>query len=827
MRILRKNPGFTAVATISLALAIGANTTIFSLAKQLLYERLAVPNATELRLLSWTGDKQVAVHEMWGDWENENGGLSKCTSFSYPVYRQLAVKGGLLQGLFAFKDDHMNATVAGEAQPVNAEMVSGNFYSVLGIRPQLGREIQPSDDAVPGAGTVVVISDGLWERGFGRSPDVLGKIITANQQQLTIVGVNPRGFTGAKSVQGSPDLFLPLSMQPVIDPKGEKSLLENPDLWWLNVMVREQPGIQDSEVQAALEVRLQAAVRGTMTVTAKDSMPRLELTDGSRGMHETDRMFKKPVYVLLTLTGFVLVLACANIANLMLARGTQRHREMSVRLALGAGRARILRQMLTESLMLAVLGGLGGLLLGYMGRNTIPKLLTNAWERTEINVSIDWGVFAFAAGITILTGIVFGIAPAWGAARAEVSVGLKEAGQTATRRRKGIGGKSIVGFQVALSTLLVVGALLFLRTLVALNTVNVGFRTDHLLLFSINPPELRYSDGKDIELHRRLEQGFAGLQGVEAVTAADPPFIAGNMSGSGFIIEGETDERNKDQVQDMAEVGNDFLKTLGIPLLEGRAFGPQDTKTSTKVAIINRSLARARFANTNPIGKRFSVGDPAKAGWTQIVGICGDTRYSALRDEPPPQYYLPYIQQAGAGGLTYEIRTRSDPSSMVPALRKVVQSIDPDLPMNEIRTQQEQIDANMQMERTFAALTAGFGVLALLLACVGIYGVMAYSVANRTNEIGIRLALGALPGQVLGMVLREATWISLAGVGVGLAAALGLARLVKSMLYGLQPNDPVSLISGAVLLLAVGLAASWIPARRAAGVEPMVALRHE
>ena len=824
VRMLRKSPGFTAVAATSLALAIGANTTIFSLAKGLLYDRLHVDHADQLRMLRWTEDKQSAVNGMWGDFEPAPDGAGMLGSvFSYPVYRQLRAHNRVMQDLFAYKEDSMNATLGGNAQRVGVAMVSGNFYAGMGVRPQLGRAIQPTDDALPGAGAVAVISEGVWEREFGRSPAVLGQTITVNQAPLTIVGVNPRGFTGAKIVQVSPDIFVPLSMQPVVDPKDKKaSLLNDSELWWLNVVGRARPGIPDAQAQAALNVELAAATRASMTVKAGETVPRLVLADGSRGLGYAARMFRKPAYVMMTMTGFVLLLACANIANLLLARGAQRQREMSVRLALGAGRGRVLRQLLTESLLLAGIGGAGGLLLSYLGRNAIPRLVSSGW-RTTFNLPMDWGVYAFAAAVTLMTGVIFGLAPAWLATRSEVSSSLKESAQTTTRRRGGVGGKAIVGFQIALSTLLVVGAGLFLRTLWALNSVDVGFRTDHLILFAISPPAKRYGPGKDVQLHQSLEQGFAALPGVEGVTASWSAYIANDMNNSDFLVEGEDPAAHQRDPEDVNAVGTTFFATMGIPMISGRSFGRQDTAASEKVSIINQALAKERFAGMNPVGKRVKAGDD----WLRVVGVCGDNRFMNLRDAPPPQFFIPWVQQREVGGLTYAIRSEVDPAALAPGLRHVVQQADRDLPLADLRTQREQIAENMQMERMFAVLTAGFGVLALALACVGIYGIMAYSVANRRNEIGIRLALGAQPGQVRGMILRESTWMALAGIVVGLGAALALTRLVKSMLYGIEPYDPWTLSAGVLLLLAVALGASWIPARRAAGVEPMEALRHE
>jgi predicted permease len=833
VRQLRKNPGFTLIAAISLALAIGANTTIFSVAKQMLYDRLSVPHPAELRLLGWNGDSNVVLHQMWGDFDPTTDGGMTGSIFSYPVFQQLKAHNSVMQDLFAFKEDSMNATVRGNAQRVVVAMVSGNYYAGLEVRPQIGRAIQASDDSVPGAGAVVVISDGLWERQFNRSPSALGQTIKVNNALLTIIGVNPKGFTGAKNVQMSPDLFVPLTMQPLIDPKGKSgSLLDDRSMAWVNVMGRLRPDVSKTRAQAALDVQMQAAIRSTMTLQAGDTMPRLVLADGNRGLHFADQIFKKPVYVLLTLTGLVLLLACANIANLLLARGAQRQREMSVRLALGAKRSRILRQLLTESLLLAMLGGVGGLILAYFARNVIPGLTTYSWERDGTNIPFDWGVFAFCSAVTLLTGVLFGLVPAWMAARTAVSSSLKESAQSTTRRRKGIGGKSIVAFQIALSMLLVVGAGLFVRTMMGLNAVDIGFNPNHLILFEIHPPAARYPGTKEVvRLHDQLKQRIEALPGVESVSLAQTAYIADNLDNSDFLPEGESFAQDSQQRKPDAElfnvVGANFFKTMEIPMVAGSSFGAQDTATSPKVAIINQALARKRFPGMNPIGKRFKIDRNAASPWIEIVGICANTRYASLLTAPPAQFFLPYVQETGVRGMIYQVRTRTSPAALAPSLRHIVQSVDPDLPIVDLRTQKEQINATLQVQRALAALTESFGLLALALACVGIYGVMAYSVAQRTSEIGIRLALGAHPMQVRGMVLRETAWIAGVGIVAGLASALVLTRLVRSMLFGIGPYDPVTMASCTALLLAIALAASWLPARRAAAIEPMEALRHE
>ena len=560
LRILYKSPGFTAIAAGSLALAIGANTAIFSIAKSLLYDRLGVPHAEQLRLLRWNGDSHAVAQGMWGDFDTSWGNGVTASVFSYPVYLQLRDHSQAIQDLLAYKEDSMNATVRGNAQQASVAMVSGNYFAVLGTQPQLGRNIQPSDDHVGPLNTVAVISDGLWERAFGRSPSALGQTINVNQSLITVVGVAPRGFTGAKQVQSSPDIFVPLSMQPLVDPKGKNaSLLDDPDLWWVNIMGRIKPGISDAQAQAGLNVALEAAVRGTMAVKAGDTMPHLDLADGSRGLGYAARMFKKPVYVLMALTGFVLLLACANIANLLLARGAQRQREMSVRLALGAGRGRVLRQLLTESLLLAGIGGAGGLLLGYLGRNVIPRLMANAWDRDQLNIRMDWGVFAFATAVTLLTGLVFGLAPAWLASRAEVSSSLKESAQTVTRRRKGLGGKAIVAFQIALSTLLVVGAGLFLRTLFALDSINVGFRTDHLVLFESRASQAALWAWQGCATSSASGAGIRSFAWCRRRAPGSTAYIADNMDNDDFLPEGEPDSGNHGGAEDVNFVGNNLL----------------------------------------------------------------------------------------------------------------------------------------------------------------------------------------------------------------------------------------------------------------------------
>ena len=771
-------------------------------------------------------DQKSVVHETWGLSFDAPGGGMRLTSFSYPVYQMLRKQNRSMEDLFAFKElgsfRRLTATIDGHAQPVTAQIVSGNYYRELGVSTALGRPIQDSDDDVSGPGAVITISDGLWARAFGRSPSVVGKTIDLNLKPVTIIGVNPPSFTGAASVQDSPDVFFPFSMQPVLLPDEDGSLLNDKRLWWMQIMGRVKPDVSDAAARAALDAGLGQAVRATMEMKKDETVPQLAMLPGSRGFNGPARSRGTQIYVLLGLSGLVLLLACANIANLLLARSAARQREVSVRMALGASRGRILRQVFTESLLLSLLGGAAGLLLGFSGRRLLPRLLSSSWERPEFHAPFDGKVFAFTAAVSLLTGLLFGLAPALQSTRTNVNTGLKYGAAAATKRRKGLAGKSLVVFQVSLSMLLVVGAGLFVRTLINLSSVDPGFHPKNVLLFEIDPPHNRYSPPKDIALHRQIEERLAAVPGVASVTLSMEALLAGTMSNSTFE---PNDGGNLPKPGEISPyfnpVGQQFLRTMGIALLAGRDFNAGDTERSPKVAIINQSLARKFFPKENPIGKTFN------RDHVRIVGICADARFDQLRSEIPPTFYVPYRQQKEMGRATYELRVNTNPDGVLPAIRAAAASIDKDLPLIDVRTQTEQIDDLLSGERLFAALSGAFGILALVLACIGIYGVMAYNVARRTNEIGIRIALGAQTGRVLRMVLGEASWMAAVGVAIGVGCALGLARFLDSLLYGLNPNDPATLAGAALILLATALAAGWLPARRASRVQPMEALRHE
>jgi predicted permease len=790
-RLLRRSRSFTIIAASSLALAIGANTTIFSIGKQLLFDRLDVPHASSLRLLATTG-------------------------FSYPVYDQLRAQNTVLGDLLAFHPTAANAMVGDNAERVLLHEVSGNYYEVLGVRAQIGREIRRSDD-MPGSPAVAMISDAFWNREFARSPAAVGRSITINDVPVTIVGVNPKGFTGAGSTLPSetPGVIVTLAQATLVTPASNgRNWLADPAAGGLIVLGRAKPGVSDRTAQAMLDAQFATIFRAVVPIGASDTVPTLVVRDGSRGLFTQQQAFATPIAVLMMFLALVLLLACVNIATLMLARGARRQREMSVRLALGAGRGRIVRQTLVESLLLATIGGLSGLVLAYAGRGAIAQYTPH----------FDWQVFGFTAAITIGTGVLFGFAPALAALRTEIADSVK--------RRHAVG-RLVVGFQIALATLLVVAAGLFIQSLAGLTSVNPGFRTDHLLLAQIVLPQNRYPAGANVAFHQRVEQAIAAIPGVGSVAGAEAPYLSGEQLETTFLPQGETPDASRNQTTPYNAVGVDFFKTLGIPMLVGRPFDEHDTGGSPKVAVINQRLAATRFPRENPIGKLVSIGEYAgygdilSTGPLEIVGVCGDTLYENLHDTAPPQLFVPYVQQTQVRRLTYMIRTQVAPETIVPALRRVLHAVDPALPLVRVRTQQAQIDEDLVDERLLVSLSSIFGVLALVLASVGIYGVMSLSVAQRTREIGIRMALGAIPGQILAVVLREASWLSVIAIAAGVGASILAARFMQSVLFGIASSDLATRWSAAGLLLIVAIGASWIPARRAAHIHPMDALRRE
>lgn len=829
LRQLQRNPMLTCVAIASLALGIGANTAIFAAAKQVLFDTLPVSSPHELRMLTWISGPERPVPPVWGDvGPNEAGGLSS-DSFSYPVLEELRKRTDAVRALIAFKDVPIAATIDGHAEMIDAELISGDAFQSLGVDSELGRTLTAADDAAPGSGTAVVISDGFWTQRFARSPLVLGKAISLNGVAVTIVGVSRGRFAGLQ--MGSPmQIFVPITMQPLILPRaqnGSVSLLDNPQSWWVQILARLRPDVPERRAETELDAILRQTATPILKQTGDLDRFHLQFEPGDRGLDSLRGQYARPSYVLLALAGLVLLLACLNLANLLLARTTTRQRELSTRMALGAGRGSIIRQMLTESLLLSGFGGAAGLLLGYLGRNVVLRLLTNSSQLELVRIQFDWRVLLFTLGISCATGIFFGLAPAWQATRIADHAGLRESGG-ATAGRHGLRfDKTLVIGQIGISATLLMGAGLFVHTLLNLDRIPLGFESSHVLLFRLNLPRARYSDAQMTEFFQKMEERLGSLPGVRSVTASNIGIIGDGHSGGSFHVMGRPEENDPFRVQTNA-VGVDFFQTLGIPILQGRAFNQHDTASSLKVAVVNRTLAEKFFPGENPIGQLFETDSEDASAPIQIVGIVADTRYANLRSETPPTFYVPYVQKAvGPGRMMVEIRALAEPSTVLPEVRRVVESLDADLPMIDVRTMKDQVGSTLANERALAELAGSFSLLALVLATIGIYGMMAYSVNRRTGEIGLRIALGAQASQVLSRVLREAFRVTSAGIVLGLIAALWLTRFIRVMLYGIAGTDALTVGGTVALLLAVSLLAAFAPARRASRIDPIRALRHD
>ena len=823
LRMMRQNPGFTVVAVISLGLGIGANTAIFTLAKEVLLKTMGVPHAERLRMVAWARGPQSKFGPIWGAFFPSASGELTSTAFPYALYVDMRRSNTVLDDLVAFKEaNQLTATVNGQAEPISGMLVSGNFYQALAVPMVAGRPIAAEDDLLS-APPVAIISDTYWTRQFARSAAALGQTIFINRIPVTIIGVNAPEFKGAKA-GGEFEVFVPLSLQQQIIPNQKGSLLANNGYWWLMMIGRLKPGVTEQAATVALAAGFRNAFHATLPDHKDIDIPRLYLAPGSRGLDLQTPNFTKPIYLLLALAGLVLSIACANLANLLLARSATRQREMSLRLAMGASRSRVMRQVLTEAMLLAALGGTAGLLLGYWGRNLIPSLINDSWHPTEFDIQMDWRVFTFAFVITVVTGLLFGVAPAWRSTRTDVNTSLKETGRMSGGRPKALLGKALVVFQVSLSLLLLVGAGLFLRTLMNLRTTDLGFNPERILLFDLNPPRSRYPAAQRVALFERVAEKISALPGVQSATVSGEALLSNSMDNNCFRAAASTVNERHDAWYN--SVGPNFFETLRMPMAYGRTFTARDNRNAPKVAIINQRLAKDLFPNVNPIGQKV-VACEAGAPAMEIVGVSSDAKYANLREDIQPTLYFPYLQGDDAEQMTFELKTAASTASVVAEIREAVRSVDKDLPLQEIRTQTQQIEATLSQERVFATLTSGFGLLALILATIGIYGIMSYTISRRTNEIGIRMALGARSASVLSMVLRETLLLAFIGVTAGLAVAAALTRLAASMLYNLKPNDPLTFAAAALLLVVIALAAGFAPARRAASVDPMHALRHE
>ena len=826
-RMLMRTPAFTLVAVASLAIGIGANTAIFSLVDSILLKSLPVNDPARLRLLLWSGEPRVTMNNMSGYNVGEDGERVH-SSFSYPMYKTLTANLPQFADLIGFAHTQVTVTGRGESHYGSGWFVTGNFFSGLGVHAAFGRELTLEDDRV-GAPAVAVLSYRYWSRQFGLDPAIIGQDLTINGRPVTVIGVLPESFTGVELGRRY-DVFFPISQAGTFAPKWYA--LEKSDSWWVQILGRLKPGVSDQEARTALQVVMDQAGSAYPAKPEHAGDPwRPVLRDGSGGVFLLRQHATQPLLILQCVVLLVLLIACANIANLLLARGTARRREIAVRLSIGAGRFRLVRQILTESLLLAGLGaGLGLVIATPLAKVVLATAAGN--EQIILDARVDVRTLIFTAVIAILTAVLFGLIPALRATRMDLTPALKDGSfGTAGSARHFRLSRVLVAGQVALSTLLLAGALLFTRTLVRVSSIDPGFNARRLLIFGLDGTRSGYDGEKTGALYERVRSRIESIPGVEAVMASSSPLIAGNMSNDDLTIAGYVPKNGQAPMAYTLGVSPRFLSGMGIGLLLGRDIGEQDTLSAPKVAIANEAFVRAYLEGRNPIGINFHFGtDPQREanGEFEIVGVCKDAKYDSLKREAPPTIYFSYVQNPKwIRDATFEVRTTLPPAAIASAVRRAVAEIDRGVPVADMRTQEEQIRMSLGMERLFATLVGAFGLTAALLAAIGLYGVMAYAVTRRTAEIGLRLALGARTGNVQWMVLRDSLRMVLIGMVIGVPAALALSRWVRSLLFGVSPGDPLSYFVSGLLMLTVAALAAWLPARRAASVDPMLALRCE
>ena len=781
-RMLRRSPLFTAVAIGSLAIGIGANTAIFSLVNAIMLKSLPVPDPQDLRLVLWTGDPRVPIKGTSG-YGTRMHGVQVKSSFSYPMYELLAGRMKDHYDLMGFARGQVTVLAGGESHYADALFGTGNIGTVLGLTPVAGRMISREDDRV-GAPPVALISYAYWERRFGLDSRAVGRDLTMNGQRLTIVGVLPRGFTGLDPTRGL-DFLLPISQIPIFGPKFYD--VTNAERWWVQVLGRLRPGVSGEAARAALEAVMTQVDQSYPDKRERGKSAWLPVVEeGAGGIPLVRMQAETPMLILGLVVGLVLLIACANIANLLLARGTARRREVAVRLSIGAGRWRLIRQFLTESLLLASAGGgLGLLLAAPLARACLALSAGN--EPLLVDPRIDVRVLLFTAVTTVLTAVLFGLAPALRATRVDLTASLKEGGNGS----RGLGGHTrlsrvLVMSQVALCMLLLTGAGLFVRTLGNLSNLDPGFNPRQLLIFTVNATRSGYEEGRLAEIYERIRMRLEVIPGVQSVTLSSTAFIANSMSNTSVYLPGETYVPGKERSAYLMLAGNKFLSVMGIPLLAGRDISERDTPGGARTAIVNEAFVKEFFGGHGAIGRQFTTATPGKEKPEppfEVVGVCGNAKYDKLKDEFPATMYLPYVQNPKwMGEATFEVRSAMPVGALAGTIRAAVAEIEIHLPVAELRSQEEQIRRSLGMERMFAELVGGFGVMAALLAAIGLYGLMAYAVARRQSEIGIRLALGAGRYQVQWMVVRDSLVMAGMGLAVGVAAALALTRLVKSLL---------------------------------------------
>ncbi len=843
--MLVKHKSFTTVAVLTLALGVGANTALFSVVDAVLLKKLPVTDPDRLVLFraTWNREKFGTGGYNGSNQHDPATGLTNGTSFPFQTFSRLRQEKGVLSDVFAFSSVDLNLNAGGQAEVVNGQVVSGNYYSTLGVPALIGRVITDADDNA-GSTPVAVLSHRYWVSHFGGDKRVVGRQVNLNNIAFTIIGVTPPGFEGTGQVGSSQDVSIPLAWEPQV--AGERTYLKGAGIWWLRLMGRLKPGATLEQARATLEGAFQQSVlehRAARQAQSKNPIrllepkdyPRLAIDSGSQGEMNARRFLTKPLRLLFGVVGLVLLIACANVANLLLVRATSRQKEIAVRLALGASRWRLMRQLLTENLLLALLGGGLGVLFALWIKDGLLAVTDWGTRGMEaLNPRLDLQVLSFTFGLSCLTGIIFGIVPSLRATRLDLAPTLKDTGRGSSGHTRSLLSKSLVVAQVSISVLLLIGAGLLIRTLRNLQHVETGFNTSNLLLFSVDPRLIGYKDDRLTDLYQQMFEHLEAVPGVQSVTFSRHALLALGATSSSLYLPGVKTSSDGRSVENgevhVHNVRENFLQTMGIPLLLGRSLTPQDDARGPQVAIVNQTFARTYFPTENPIGKRFGF-DSEKPDEIEIIGLARDAKYTSQRDDTPPTAYISWKQSLHSMGFaTFAVRTASDPASYVGAVRQAVRDVDSNLPINGIKTQLEQADEAMAMERLFAKLLSLFGLVAQQLAAIGLYGVLAYSVSQRTHEIGIRMALGASRANVLKMILRQGMILTFVGVALGLGGAYVLTKYLDrltTMLFGVEPRDPLTFGVIAALLTVVALTACMIPARRATKVDPLVALRYE
>ncbi len=823
VRMLKKSPLFTSVAIASLALGLGANTAIFSLLDQALLRPLPVEKPRELVLLTDPGVNR-------GSFEGDNSDRL----FSRPMYIDLRDRNQVFSGLIARAPVSANLVFGGQSEAVNTELVTGNFFDLLGVHPAQGRLLSAADDVTKNAHPVVVLGYGYWTRRFGGNPGIVGQAVRINNSLMTVIGVAPREFFGV-DVGRVPDVYVPLAMKTAATPTLDG--YDDRTYHFLHILARLKPGVTIQQANASLQVLFKPLLGADLAVMTGNISKKFRerflakamvLEPAYNGVPTFRENAGTPLYISMAMVGLVLLIACANVANLLVARGLGRQKEIAIRLALGASRRDIVRQLLAESLLLAILGGLAGLLVSlWTSGLMVASMPGTSGGIPGLSASLDPRTVAFAFVLALVTGIGFGLLPAMQSTRPNVYPTLKDQGGSV------IGGfgqirsrQALVVGQVALSLLLLVGAGLFTRSLMNLRKLDPGFRTANLVAFTIDAARNGYNQARVHQMYEDIQQRLASVPGVGSASLAQIVPLSGDNSMNSIHVEGYEPKTDENTNPNFNEVSPGYFQTMGIPILLGRGFTLQDKLGAQKVAVVNETFVQHFLGTGNPLGRRFGYHGQGPAD-VEIVGVVKDGKYNTLRDKKTSFIYVPYQQDDDLSGISAIVRTLGPPEAMMPGLRHEIAAIDSNLAVWDLRTMETQVNKSLFAERVTAILCACFGGVATVLAFIGLYGVMAFSVARRTREIGIRMALGAGRGRVLGMVLKEVAWMCLIGIGLGVPLAIGLSRYLVSQLYGVAPTDLLTLLFAVLTMLCVSLVAGFLPARRAATIDPTIALRYE